>query len=193
MSQIHTMDASELLSRLSHPEPGPPDLLIDVRDASEFLAVHLAGTHLVPLPLVVAHAAEIADLIGEQSVLLICQSGQRAEQARQRLAAVGVQRLRVVSGGMAAILAAGGQAEVGRARWLMERQVRLAAGLLVLIGSVTSLWIPQALGLAIAIGAGLTFSAVTNTCTMARVLGWLPYNRIAVAPTLPELRQRLAG
>jgi hypothetical protein len=59
----------------------------------------------------------------------------------------------------------------------MDRQVRLVAGSLVLTGIVASLVAPKAKFLAGAIGAGLTFSAVTNTCAMAQMLGKLPYNR----------------
>jgi hypothetical protein len=59
----------------------------------------------------------------------------------------------------------------------MERQVRLTAGGLVLGGILASTWQPRAKWLAAAIGSGLVYSAVSNTCTMAHVLGYLPYNR----------------
>ena len=44
-------------------------------------------------------------------------------------------------------------------------------------GILASLVAPKARFLAGAVGAGLTFSAVSNTCAMAAVLGKLPYNR----------------
>lgn len=60
----------------------------------------------------------------------------------------------------------------------MERQVRLVAGGLVLAGllAVRSIH-PKALLLAGGIGAGLTAPALTDTCTMGRILSALPYNR----------------
>jgi hypothetical protein len=64
-----------------------------------------------------------------------------------------------------------------RARWPLERQVRLVAGALVLGSIATSLRAPWARFLAGGIGAGLTVSALTDTCTMGRVLSPLPYNR----------------
>jgi len=59
----------------------------------------------------------------------------------------------------------------------MERQVRLAAGSLVLAGILASLRWPGARLLPGAVGAGLTFAALSNTCAMSRVLLKLPYNQ----------------
>ena len=60
----------------------------------------------------------------------------------------------------------------------MERQVRLVAGSLVLAGVLASRVVhPQAVLLAGGIGAGLTASALTDTCTMGRILSALPYNQ----------------
>jgi hypothetical protein len=66
----------------------------------------------------------------------------------------------------------------GRARWALERQVRLVAGSLVAAGVVGSLWKRPALALAGAVGVGLTISALTDTCALGRVLSALPYNRV---------------
>lgn len=65
----------------------------------------------------------------------------------------------------------------GRARWALERQVRLVAGTLVLAGLTAGLRAPRARLLAGGIGAGLTVSALTDSCTMASFLSALPYNR----------------
>ncbi|HEU5082870.1 MAG TPA: DUF2892 domain-containing protein, partial [Acidimicrobiales bacterium] len=56
-------------------------------------------------------------------------------------------------------------------------QVRLVAGGITLASVVASVWFPPARFVAGFIGAGLTFSAVTNTCGMAMMLAKLPYNR----------------
>ncbi|CAM5352112.1 Membrane transporter OS=Streptomyces glaucescens OX=1907 GN=SGLAU_00240 PE=4 SV=1 [Streptomyces glaucescens] len=61
--------------------------------------------------------------------------------------------------------------------WPLDRQVRLAAGALVLAGFLAGLaWTP-AHWLSGAIGAGLVFSGVTNTCGMAAALAKLPHNQ----------------
>ncbi len=65
-----------------------------------------------------------------------------------------------------------------RAVWGMERQVRFTAGTLVLLGLVLGLLVHPAFQLlSAAIAGGLVFSALTDTCGMAVVLGKLPHNR----------------
>ncbi len=59
----------------------------------------------------------------------------------------------------------------------MERQVRFAAGSLVVAGLLAGRRFPAARWLSAGIGSGLVFSAVTNTCGMAAVLSKLPHNR----------------
>jgi hypothetical protein len=48
---------------------------------------------------------------------------------------------------------------------------------MALAGVAASVAIPQAKWVAGFVGAGLAFSAVTNTCAMASVLSKLPYNK----------------
>jgi hypothetical protein len=65
----------------------------------------------------------------------------------------------------------------------MERQVRFTAGALVLLGLVLGLLVHPAFQLlSAAIAGGLVFSALTDTCGMAVVLGRLPFNRRGPAP-----------
>lgn len=61
--------------------------------------------------------------------------------------------------------------------WSIERQVRLVAGSLVAGGVLASLRFPKARFLSGAVGGGLVFAAVSNTCTMGVLLGKLPFNR----------------
>lgn len=56
----------------------------------------------------------------------------RAEQARKRLAAVGLAGASVLEGGVPAFDAAGGDVVRGTQTWALERQVRMTAGSLVL-------------------------------------------------------------
>ena len=51
------------------------------------------------------------------------------------------------------------------------------AGSIVFVSVLVSLWVPAAVFVAGFIGAGLTFAAVSNTCTMGMLLARLPYNR----------------
>lgn len=101
--------------------------VIDVRSPAECETAHIAGSYNVPLDLLGEHAAQLAARL-DREVVLVCQSGARAAQARERLAGVGAEHLHVLDGGVGAYAAAGGDIVRGRARWALERQVRLVAG-----------------------------------------------------------------
>src|SRR5574340_477020 len=74
----------------------------------------------------------------------------------------------------------------GAQRWDLERQVRLVAGSIVLTSILGSIAAPKLKWVAGAIGGGLTFAALSNTCAMGMLLSKLPYNRGAAcdAPTI---------
>ena len=167
------IDAPTLMSWAGNPDAVT---VIDVRDPAEFESSHIAGSYNVPLNLLGEHAAQLAARLDRQ-VVLVCQSGARAGQAQQRLAGVGADQVHVLDGGIGAYAAAGGEVVHGRARWGMERQVRFLAGSLVVVGATLGWRFRPAGLLAGGVGAGLTVSALTNTCTMAQILSALPYNR----------------
>jgi len=158
-------------------------VVIDVRSAAEFESLHIRGSYNVPLPLLSEHTDELAARLGSR-VVLVCQSGARAEQARQRLAKSGIDSAYVLTGGAPGFAAAGGGVVRGKDRWGLERQVRLAAGSLVVLGLAGGKFVsPKIRMLAGAIGTGLTFSAATNTCAMGQALSAMPWNRAAKEPT----------
>jgi Flp pilus assembly protein TadB len=64
-----------------------------------------------------------------------------------------------------------------RPRWDLERQVRLAAGSLVLAAVLAGVVVPPVTWLAALVGAGLAVAALTNTCLLGMLLTKLPYNR----------------
>jgi hypothetical protein len=84
-----------------------------------------------------------------------------------------------LSGGMSAWERAGLPVErEARAPWSLERQVRLSAGSLVLLGTVLG-WLvhPAFFGLSAFVGAGLIFAAITDWCGMGLLLARAPWNR----------------
>jgi rhodanese-related sulfurtransferase len=151
-------------------------LLLDVRTPAEFEEVHVEGAVLHPLTeLNSATVEKLAE--GKRFCVVICRSGGRARQAAEKLAAHGLTNVQIMSGGMQAWETEGLPVNRGRKTISLERQVRIAAGSLVFIGSllgyaVSSSW----LALTAFVGAGLVFAGVTDTCGMAMVLARMPWN-----------------
>jgi rhodanese-related sulfurtransferase len=150
--------------------------VIDVREAAEFEAARLGGARLAPLSVIEEHASSIDR---SRPVYLLCSSGNRAGKAADRLQALGFNDLRVIEGGLQAWMATGHPVERGQGGvWPLERQVRFMAGGLVLISALLA-WLvhPAFVWLSGFIGAGLVFSAVTDTCGMAMMLAKMPWNQ----------------
>jgi rhodanese-related sulfurtransferase len=179
-------------AELQHLLAGHSDVhLIDVRTAPEFESAHIPGSYHVPLDTLKEHRDELHRHVN-QPVVLVCQSGARATQAGAHLTAAGMDNVRVLDGGIGAWLAMGGDVNRGPQKWGLERQVRLVAGSLVLASVTGSFFVGPLRIIAGVVGAGLTFSALTNTCGMAAVLSRLPYNQGA-ACDVRDIIAELAG
>ncbi|MER5635114.1 rhodanese-like domain-containing protein [Streptomyces nitrosporeus] len=150
--------------------------LLDVRTPGEFQTGHIPGACNVPLDTLREHRMELGKHLDE-NVVLVCRSGARATQAEKALAEAGLPGLRVLDGGMAAWESSGAPVDRGPQRWELERQVRLIAGSVVLVSGVVGFFVPGVHLIGTAIGAGLTFAALSNTCAMGMMLSKLPYNR----------------
>lgn len=168
-----TVEVSWLVAKATQ---GAPPRILDVRTPAEFESVHIRGSYNVPLETLKDHRDELAPHLDED-VVLVCRSGQRSQQAGQALAGAGLPGVKVLSGGIVAYEAAGADVERGQQRWELERQVRLVAGSLVLTAVTASVLFPPLKWLGAAVGGGLTFAAVTNSCAMGNVLSRLPYNQ----------------
>ncbi|MFH8370998.1 rhodanese-like domain-containing protein [Streptomyces sp. NPDC018031] len=153
--------------------------VIDVRTPGEYATGHLPGAHNVPLDHLDTALPALRAAADRGDLLFVCASGARSDQACRRLAAQGVSAA-TLAGGTGAWIRLGHDVHRpagARATWAMERQVRLAAGSLVLTGLLAGRRLPAARWLSAGVAGGLVFSALTDTCGMARVLGKLPHNR----------------
>ncbi|HJE57482.1 MAG TPA: rhodanese-like domain-containing protein [Nocardiopsis listeri] len=169
----HDIDARAVRDLL---ETDPHTLLVDVRTPAEYESSHIPGAINLPLGRVDAHLERIVADAGGRLVL-VCQSGSRAGQCRDKLAGAGLSDTVVMNGGMNAWAAQGAPVVRGREKWALERQVRLVAGVIVLTSVLASLVWPPAVALAGIVGAGLAFAAITDTCAMGMALARLPYNQ----------------
>ncbi len=159
---------------------GKPVDLIDVRTPVEFREVHVDFARNVPLDNLDPEAIR-AERQGEQGepLYVICRSGARGKQACAQLAAAGLNVVNV-AGGTSAWDAAGLPVVRGQKAVSLERQVRIAAGFLALLGAVLALAVhPYFALLSAVIGAGLMVAGITDTCGMAMVLARMPWNQVA--------------
>ncbi|WP_312513601.1 rhodanese-like domain-containing protein [Massilia sp.] len=80
--------------------------VVDVRSAEEFAAGHLRDAKHIPL-------ADLGNRIGEldksknRTVVVVCQTGARADKAARQLQAAGFEDVHALEGGQAAWVAAG--------------------------------------------------------------------------------------
>ncbi len=174
---ISSITPSEFVNRLA----SKPDLLlVDVRTPAEFAELHAAPARNVPLPDVSPKAlAELGHGGASGEVYFICQSGKRAEAACRRLSEACVAGAVVVSGGTEAWAAGGLPVVRGRSGAIgIERQVRIGAGALVVLGVVLGQTVhPNFVWLAAFVGAGLVFAGITGFCGMGLLLAKAPWNR----------------
>ncbi|MCX4919963.1 rhodanese-like domain-containing protein [Streptomyces sp. NBC_00687] len=156
--------------------------VIDVRTPGEYASGHLPGAHNIPLDQIPRALPALKDAASRADLLVVCASGARSENAAKTLTARGVPAT-TLTGGTNAWAQHGldlhhpQACDVPKTVWGMERQVRLTAGIIVLLGLALGLLHPAFQLISAAIAGGLVFSALTNTCGMAAVLAKLPHNR----------------
>ncbi|MET8725140.1 rhodanese-like domain-containing protein [Streptomyces misionensis] len=189
---VTAMDPRQAQSRLHE------FTVIDVRTPGEYAGGHVPGALNIPLDQLDRALPDIRHAAGRGELLVVCASGARSEKACAQLAAQGI-RAATLAGGTGAWAAQGHALDRPLAcdvktAWSMDRQVRLTAGSLVLLGLALGEFVHPAFRLLSAgVAGGLVFSAVTDTCGMAAMLGKLPYNRPGKADldaTLARLRGR---
>lgn len=153
-------------------------IIVDVRNGNEHSDMALKRRHyFIELPRFDAAEFIKAHGLKEEPVYVLCQSGKRASVAAQKLEEAGHKNVAIIKGGMNALL---DNEEVVSKRFVIsiERQVRLIAGSLVLIGSVLSLTVtPLGSVLSGLVGCGLVYAGLTNSCGMAVVLSKMPWNK----------------
>ena len=122
--------------------------------------------------------ARLDDLLPAVPIVLVCQAGKRARMVAGLLEPCRAD-VTVLEGGTAAWNAAGRPLVASvKSRFSLERQVRLIAGVLVLIGVILSLTVQRNwIFLAAFVGAGLAFAGLTEICLMAGLLIRMPWNR----------------
>ena len=174
--EVRTIDPLEVKKLM---DAGYDIELIDVRTPAEFRGVHATGARNVPLDGIDAKAmiAERAENSLEP-LYFICGSAGRGKKACEAFIAEGYGNVVNVAGGTIAWDDLGLPVVRGKKTVSLERQVRIAAGLLVVTGTALSILSPWWIALSAFVGAGLVFAGVTDSCGMAMLLAKMPWNQV---------------
>lgn len=175
-----TIDGKQLFAMLQADKTGD---LIDVRTPSEFREIHAEGARNIPMERLNPIELVASRQGSSEPIYLLCRSGSRAKQVAEKLLDVGFINAVVVEGGTLAWEQAGLPVARGKKTISLERQVRITAGSLVLLGAALALFIhPYFIGLSAFVGGGLLFAGITDWCGMAMLLARMPWNQVSEAP-----------
>ena len=153
--------------------------LIDVRTPVEYREVHVDVARNVPLDQLDVNALmQARNGSSHEPLYVICKSGGRGQQACEKFQKAGFSNVVNVEGGTTACVTAGLPVVRGKKAMSLERQVRITAGSLVLIGAILAWFVnPAFVGLSAFIGAGLVFAGISDTCGMGMMLARMPWNQ----------------
>jgi len=154
--------------------------LLDVRTPAEYAEVHVPQARNEPLDKLQPKALYAAGSLPKDCpVYILCRSGGRATKAAELFAREGFDQAVVVEGGTQAWCDAGLPVSHGGVKVIsLERQVRIAAGSIVLIGILLA-WLihPGFIGISAFVGVGLVFAGITDWCGMGMLLAKMPWNQ----------------
>jgi rhodanese-related sulfurtransferase len=154
----------------------PDAAVLDVRTPVEFAEVHVPQAQNIPLDELKPSSLQLRK---DQPVYLLCRSGQRATKAAEKFSRESFLQPIIVEGGTLAWIGANLPVTRSSIKIIsLERQVRIVAGSLVLIGVLLGWFVHRGFfGLSAFVGAGLVFAGITDFCGMGLLLARLPWNK----------------
>lgn len=170
---IESVDATTLKRWIDSGEA----VVVDVREPSEHAAENIHGATLLPLAGV--HKGALPDTDGKRLVIH-CRSGKRSTNACEKLLAEDPSlEVYNLDGGISAWGAAGHPVISSGTFFLpLDRQVQLAIGLSVLIGSALTYFVNPLFALLTGFfGVGLSFAGLTGFCGLAKLMSNMPWNQ----------------
>jgi rhodanese-related sulfurtransferase len=150
--------------------------LLDVRSALEFIQAHIKDSLNVPIDMLSLKLNELAQ--ANQSYIVLCRTGNRSPMAADMLMQSGIRNVLVMDGGLTRWQKEKLPVIKGEGGLSLERQIRIIAGTLVLLGILLA-WLANGafIFLSIFVSCGLIFAGVTDACLMGMLLMKLPYNK----------------
>lgn len=175
MSEDSTITAQQLAGRSGQ---GSVEL-IDVRTPMEFREVHAAQARNIPLNALDPHAVmKSRNGSAAEPLYVICKGGARSAKAQQKFIDAGFANVINVEGGTEAWVRAGLPVVRGQKSMSLERQVRIAAGFIVLVSALLGIFVHTYFaGISALVGAGLMFAAIADSCVMGMLIAKMPWNQ----------------
>lgn len=158
----------------------PSIAVIDVRTPLEFKEAHVPQARNIPLDtLSPAKLIQAGELRADEPVYILCRSGQRATKAAGEFSSDGFTNPIVVEGGTLAWIDADLPVNrSGTSVISLERQVRIAAGSIVLLGFLLGWFVDRHFHILSGfVGAGLIFAGITDWCGMGLLIAKAPWNK----------------
>jgi glyoxylase-like metal-dependent hydrolase (beta-lactamase superfamily II)/rhodanese-related sulfurtransferase len=170
LQMILPNDALSLLKRDPHTK------ILDVRSALEFSQMHIEPSVNIPIDMLSAKINELGQ--SKQNYLVLCHSGNRAAMAADMLMQSGIHTVKVMEGGIARWQHEKLPVIKGEGGISLERQVRLIAGSVILLGIIMSWLLHWAfIFVSVFVCCGLVYAGLTDNCLMGELLMKLPYNK----------------
>lgn len=170
LEMISPSDASSLLKQ------NPQAKILDVRSAMEFNQIHIEPSINIPIDMLSSKFDELSQ--SKQSYLVLCHTGNRAAMAADMLIQSGIHSVKVIQGGIINWQKEKLPVIKGQGGISLERQVRIIAGSLVLLGVILSFLLHGAfIFISVFVSCGLIFAGITDNCLMGILLMKLPYNK----------------
>ncbi|NOX51241.1 MAG: rhodanese-like domain-containing protein [Gammaproteobacteria bacterium] len=183
-NEVKTISIEKFLAvdRVNHPY-----FVVDVRTPAEVNSESFETSINIPLQQITAgkFLKHVKDkgYSCDGSIYILCGSGMRAQKAAEQLKDDVSNPLVVIEGGIQAMKQANIPLKKGPGSVIsLERQVRIAAGALVVASVILGAFVHSGFyGMAAFVGAGLIFAGITDWCGMALALARMPWNKVGVA------------
>lgn len=151
-------------------------VFLDVRSTLEFNQVHIKDSINIPIDMLMSRVNELSQV--EQTYIVLCRTGNRSPMAADMLIQSGIHNVKVMDGGITRWQKEALAVVKGEGGISLERQVRVMAGGIVLLGILLAWFIhPWFIGISVFVACGLIYAGLTDNCMMGMLLMRLPYNR----------------
>ncbi|UCG34719.1 MAG: MBL fold metallo-hydrolase [Candidatus Omnitrophota bacterium] len=170
IEMISPKEASALISKDSQFK------LLDVRSALEFNETHLKDSTNIPIDMLSLKINSLSQ--SGQKYIVFCRTGNRSPMAADMLLQSGISAVKVMEGGITRWQKEKLPIIKGQGELSLERQVRIIAGSMVLLGIVLA-WLAHwaFIFISVVVASGLVFAGLTDNCLMGILLMKLPYNK----------------